>query len=345
VNLELHRKKLSAAIVLATLMLSALFLARGATSLVAGSFLPVSAAPPVKVSAAKAERPPGSEPPDAHSILARNIFDPTTGSLWPPKPVEAPVDTTAELPPEPRELQPGEIPPPCEGGTLKLVASVYSDKYPDWSFATLSNGTAAPLLYRQGGRLDDKEVVAIYPKAVFFRQANNSFCSLALFAPPQGFAPKPGMQQPTMPVPPAPIAGAAMPPGMPPPMTPGGISEDELNQNISAVSETKFSVQRSFVDKILQNQAEIMRSARIVPHEENGQVVGVKLYGIRRNSLLGKLGLQNGDLLRTINGFDMASPDSALEAYSRLRSASNLSVAVTRRGRPMNVDYDIVGGQ
>ena len=84
-----------------------------------------------------------------------------------------------------------------------------------------------------------------------------------------------------------------------------------------------------------------MRSARIVPHEENGQVVGVKLYGIRRNSLLGKLGLQNGDLLRTINGFEMSSPDTALEAYSRLRSASNLSVAVTRRGRPMNIDYDI----
>ena len=123
--------------------------------------------------------------------------------------------------------------------------------------------------------------------------------------------------------------------------TPGGISEAELNQNINAVSETKFAVPRTFVDKILQNQGEIMRSARIVPHEENGQVVGVKLYGIRRNSLLGKLGLQNGDLLRTINGFEMSSPDTALEAYSRLRSASNLSVAVTRRGRPMNIDYDI----
>ena len=84
-----------------------------------------------------------------------------------------------------------------------------------------------------------------------------------------------------------------------------------------------------------------MRTARIIPHEENGRTVGVKLYGIRRNSLLGRLGLQNGDMLRTINGYDMTSPDSALEAYSRLRGANNLSVNVVRRGNPMALEYNI----
>ena len=73
-----------------------------------------------------------------------------------------------------------------------------------------------------------------------------------------------------------------------------------------------------------------------MPESENGIAIGVKLHGIRSNSLLGKLGLQNGDLLRTVNGFDLSSPDTALEAYSRLRSASQLSVAVTRRGKPLN---------
>jgi general secretion pathway protein C len=70
----------------------------------------------------------------------------------------------------------------------------------------------------------------------------------------------------------------------------------------------------------------------------------VKLYGIRRSSLLGKLGLQNGDMMRTINGFDMSSPDSALEAYTKLRSAGNLSIATVRRGAPVTMEYDIVGG-
>ena len=86
------------------------------------------------------------------------------------------------------------------------------------------------------------------------------------------------------------------------------------------------------VDKILENQAELMRSARIVPEQKDGKVVGVRMFGIRPDTLLGTLGLQNGDRLETINGFNMASPEKALEAYARLRTAGNLNVKVNRRG-------------
>jgi general secretion pathway protein C len=118
-------------------------------------------------------------------------------------------------------------------------------------------------------------------------------------------------------------------------------ADAELDQGIKQVSDTKYSVRRSLVDKLLQNQGELMRSARVVPHEENGRVVGVKLYGIRKSSLFGKLGLQNGDMLRTINGSDMGSPDSALEAYAKLRSATNLSLALVRRGNAVTMEYNI----
>jgi general secretion pathway protein C len=332
-NLALHGRKLSVAIILAALALSALFLARGATSLVAGAWLPPQPAAPAPASSGRVERPPGSDPPNYQAILKRNIFDPTTGPLWPPKPPPA-----SELPEgeqtveeSPEQLAPGQLPPLCDG-QAKMIASVYSERHPEWSFATLTSGSDTPLLYREGSRVEDKEVVSILPKAVFLRQSNRRLCSLVLFVD------KAAMQAAANRTA-APPAAAPPPPPMP--MTPGGLSEAEMDQNIHAASETKFSVPRTFVDKILSNQAEIMSSARVVPHEENGQVIGVKLYGIRRNSLLGKLGLQNGDLLRTINGFEMSSPDTALEAYSRLRTASNLAVAVVRRGQSMNIQYDI----
>ena len=95
------------------------------------------------------------------------------------------------------------------------------------------------------------------------------------------------------------------------------------------------------MNRILDNQAELMRTARVVPQEENGRVVGVKMYGIRRNSLLGRLGMQNGDVLRTINGFDMTSPDKALEAYARLRESDHLTLSVVRRGQPTSVNFNI----
>jgi general secretion pathway protein C len=333
-NLVLHGRRLSAAITLVTLTLSALFMAKGTTALVAGALLPPQ---PVSSGASqtRAEQPPGTTPPDTKEILKRNIFDPTTGPLWPPKPPPTTeTSASAEAAPVPEELQPGQIPPPCEGN-LRMISAMHFDAMPEWSFAALSTGGEENLLYRKGGRVDDKEIVEVLPKAVFLRQGNGRLCSVAMFFDKAAAANR--TMAAAAPVPPPTAAAPATLLNA----STGGISEAEMDQNIHAVSEGKYTVQKTFVDKILQNQAQIMSSARIVPHEENGQVVGVKMYGIRRNSLLGKLGMQNGDLLRTINGFEMSSPDTALEAYARLRSASNLSVAVVRRGQAMNLQYDV----
>jgi general secretion pathway protein C len=100
-------------------------------------------------------------------------------------------------------------------------------------------------------------------------------------------------------------------------------------------------VDRSVVDKILADQAELMKSARIVPEKKDGKVVGIRMFGIRPDTLLGTLGFQNGDRLETINGFDMASPEKALEAYARLRTANNLNVKLNRRGQSQSIDYRI----
>jgi len=236
---------------------------------------------------------------------------------------------------EPEQLVDGQMPPPCDQ-TVKLIAAVYSERDPAWSMVSLGNGTTPPLLYREGSKVADREVVSIHSSAVFMRQGNGKLCSLTLFVDPAAqaaaAAAAPNAPPPTAPVEP-PVAAA--------PGATGASTEAELDSAITKVSDTQYNVKRAFVDKLLGNQPELMRAARIVPHEENGQVVGVKLYGIRRNSLLGKLGIQNGDLLKNINDMNMGSPDSALEAYSKLRSATDLKVALTRRGQDTTLSFGI----
>jgi general secretion pathway protein C len=115
----------------------------------------------------------------------------------------------------------------------------------------------------------------------------------------------------------------------------------EISDKIQKVSETEFNVDRSVIDNVLENQATLMRSARIVPEQKDGKTVGIRLFGIRQDTLLGTLGMQNGDRLEKINGYDMASPEKALEAYARLRTATSLTVQVTRRGKPLTIEYSI----
>ncbi|MFN2168230.1 MAG: type II secretion system protein GspC, partial [Anaerolineae bacterium] len=273
---------------------------------------------------------PGTSVPDVTAILKRNIFDSATGPLWPPPVTEPLVDPDA-IPEEEFVVDPNAPPPPCEG-SLKLVASVHAERFEQWSFATISSGSGKPLLYRQGGQVDGNEVLAIFPSAVFLKPSAGQPCSLALFQDAGSANTKPTRSTRRAPVT-ASVSSSTR--------STGGFTKAELDQNIKRVSDTEYTITRDLVDKVLQNQAALMRSARIVPHEVDGKVVGVKLYGIRRNSLLGQLGLQNGDLMRGINGYDMTSPDRALEAYSKLRSADNLSVALQRRGANVNMSYRI----
>jgi general secretion pathway protein C len=139
----------------------------------------------------------------------------------------------------------------------------------------------------------------------------------------------------------APAAAASASPIAPGGPRPKGKVPQEISDKIHKVSETEFNVERAAIDAILENQAELMRSARIVPEKEGDKIVGIRLFGVRQDSLLGSLGIENGDRLSSINGFEMSDPQKALEAYSKLRTADHLTVAVNRRGKPMNIDFNI----
>jgi general secretion pathway protein C len=127
----------------------------------------------------------------------------------------------------------------------------------------------------------------------------------------------------------------------PPPPNPGPGVLDDIATRVRKVSDTEFQIDRAVVDSILEHQVDLMRAVRIVPEQKDGKFVGIRLLGIRPQTLLGKLGLQNGDRLETINGFEMASPERALEAYARLRSAESLSVKVSRGGNPVTINLKI----
>jgi general secretion pathway protein C len=103
-----------------------------------------------------------------------------------------------------------------------------------------------------------------------------------------------------------------------------------------------FVVARRVIDAILEQQSELMTQARIVPESENGRVVGIRLFGVHPDSLLARLGFQNGDRLETIGGFEMSDPEKALDAYAHLRTSKDLSVIVNRRGSRVRLEYYIL---
>ena len=322
---DLLLKKYFLGVVLAFVALAAYFQAAGATQLIGAAFSgPVTSAAPPRLTAAAA--PSTRERASADAIIARNPFDSVTGPLNAekieldvPVPGKSPVDNTDPL-----------TAPACDAPTVFIVTES-SD--PLWSVAALqAPGEPRPRMHRVGDDVGGKKVefIGYNPREntpAVWLSSGGTLCQAMLFK-----------VQPTLPA--APVAAAA--PVAPPPPTggPSAVPAD-IASKIQKISDTEFNIDRSVVDKILENQAELMKSARIVPETKDGKVLGIRLFGIRPETLLGTLGLQNGDRLESINGFNMGSPEKALEAYARLRTASQLDVTVNRRGAPVSIVHHI----
>ena len=153
----------------------------------------------------------------------------------------------------------------------------------------------------------------------------------------------PAMPLPTYPhAPPPPIVTA---PHVPTPW----VEDDEkfawpktpATADIVAVDATHYRVRRSYIERILADQSNLMREVRIVPAYADGGARGIKMFGVRPTSVVAHLGMQNGDTLETINGVSLASPEDTLDAYTHMRTATKLVLALERRDAPLELHYII----
>ena len=110
---------------------------------------------------------------------------------------------------------------------------------------------------------------------------------------------------------------------------------------IEEVGEHEFVIDRAEVDKAMENMSQLFTQIRAVPHFEGGKSTGFRLFAIRRGSLFDKLGLKNGDVIRSINGSAMTDPSRAMALLEGLREASDLTIELTRNRQPQTLNYEV----
>jgi general secretion pathway protein C len=211
--------------------------------------------------------------------------------------------------------------PVKSGLRVKLLGTlVAADKY--WSFASVQDMvTQRSMTYMVGDRIQGAEVTDIQRERVII--INNGRKEFIDGQPGDGSAPAPTF------TPPVAAAAPAPPPN-------GG-----LGSGIRALNENEYEVPRSEIDRTLSNLNEVAMQARIVPAFKDGQAQGFKLFSIRPDSIYSKIGVQNGDVIRRINGFDLNSPEKALEVYSKLKEAPRIEIEIERNGAPIRKTYNV----
>jgi general secretion pathway protein C len=120
----------------------------------------------------------------------------------------------------------------------------------------------------------------------------------------------------------------------------------ELGSQVEAAAGgcTSASLEEKFVteqlgpgfDRILNG------SARLIPHNQDGQMVGFKLISMDASSLFAKICLRSGDVITQVNDASMQQPDQGFALYQALQSERKIRISLLRNGTtPMTINVDI----
>jgi general secretion pathway protein C len=123
---------------------------------------------------------------------------------------------------------------------------------------------------------------------------------------------------------------------------PAPVHKNEPGSNgIQKTSPTSFVVPHSVIDNALANLNEVAGQIRLAPHLEGRRANGFKVSAVKPDGIFARLGLQNGDVLQKVNGFEINSPEKALEVLQRLKDSKSFSVKISRGGKEIHLEYAV----
>ncbi len=254
----------------------------------------------------------------AESIANRNLFN--------SDPPEPELDDGGDDDDEEEDAEPvGKLPGPtdeCERaeGDLKLLATMVADPA-DESMAVLAEGRREDnqRLVRPGSRVEDGGVVAaIYRRRAVIWQAERFGC-LELGEDPPRASRRPTTTRAK--------AAASKP----------GFNKDLVKK----VGTNRYEIDRSAVNEAMEDLGALSRQIRIRPHSKSGKMVGFRILRVQNNTMFDAIGLQRGDILQSVNGETVDNAGAALQLLDKLKNASNLTLTLERRGKPVDVEYSI----
>ncbi|MEW6298400.1 MAG: type II secretion system protein GspC, partial [Thermodesulfobacteriota bacterium] len=73
----------------------------------------------------------------------------------------------------------------------------------------------------------------------------------------------------------------------------------------------------------------------------DGVPQGFRLFSIKVDSLIDRLGFKNGDIVQRVNGVEVTDPSTAFTLLQDLQGHSQVRVDVLRNHQPVTLSYEI----
>jgi len=117
--------------------------------------------------------------------------------------------------------------------------------------------------------------------------------------------------------------------------------DESFEPNVEDLGDNRYRIPRSTIDHSIGNMSQLLTEIRAIPNIQNGRNNGFALSEIEPGSVFDEMGLEEGDVLRSVNGQIVTDPGQAMQMMNSLRGANSIIIQVLREGHPTTLTYQI----
>jgi len=126
------------------------------------------------------------------------------------------------------------------------------------------------------------------------------------------------------------------------PVTPISTTTPDNKDGVRQVAPDTFHIDRREVDHAVSHLSDLFTQVRAVPYtSQGGATQGFRLFSIKPDSLIERIGLKNGDVVQRVNGVEITDPSTAFTLLQDMQGRSQVRVDVLRNHQPTTLSYEI----
>lgn len=115
-----------------------------------------------------------------------------------------------------------------------------------------------------------------------------------------------------------------------------------MGQDVSKLSDSQYAVSKRYLNSQLASMNQLLTDVRAVPNVgKEGVTDGFKVFAIRKGSLFDKIGLQNNDVVKRINGIEIDSAEKGLELFQALKNETAFNVDLMRQSQKTTMRFTV----
>ncbi|HWU43462.1 MAG TPA: PDZ domain-containing protein, partial [Bdellovibrio sp.] len=115
------------------------------------------------------------------------------------------------------------------------------------------------------------------------------------------------------------------------------------SKDVQKTGDNNYAIKRADLLKYTNDLSSILMQARAVPNRDpsTGAINGFRVLDMQPGSIFEQLGIQRMDVIKSVDGSPVDSPQKAMELYTTFKNSAKVSLQVERNGKTETMTYNI----